>query len=296
MIGRPGPPLRAKLPLRGLVVLVCLLGCKSTRTGQAQNEVSTLPAALEQTLVPSNDRDWSPDVAVLPYAEFAGEGVTVRNIRNCAYLSDDDYVVRHYDRTFDLQRLESVDFIVVPFKNVPSLAHTMLSFGFAGGEHLCVSVEARLERDESYSPVRGSLAQFELMYVLADERDIIVRRTLHRATEVYLYRTVATAEQAQVLFRDVMQRVNQLHDQPEFYDSLTNNCTTNIVQHINRLRPGRIPYDLRALLPGFSDHLAYQLGLLQDAGSFEETRQRANITQLANRNAESPDFSDCIRR
>ena len=125
------------------MVLVCLLGCKATRTGQAQNEVSTLPAALEQTLVPSNDRDWSPDVAVLPYAEFAGERVTVRNIRNCAYLSDDDYVVRHYDRMFDLQRLESVDFIIVPFKNMPSLAHTMLSFGFTGGEHLCVSVEAR---------------------------------------------------------------------------------------------------------------------------------------------------------
>ena len=94
----------------------------------------------------------------------------------------------------------------------------MLSFGFAGGEHLCVSVEARLEQDETYSPLRGSLGQFELMYVLADERDVIVRRTLHRTTDVYLYRTVATAEQARDLFRDVLQRVNQLHDQPEFYD------------------------------------------------------------------------------
>lgn len=295
MTGTRGLPPRAIRPLRGLAVVMCLLGCKSPGNA-SQNPVSALPAALEQTLLPSNDRDWSPDVAVLPHAQFHGDQVTVHNIRNCAYLSDDDYVVRHYDRTFDFRQVESVDFIVVPFKNMPSLAHTMLSFGFADGERLCISVEARLERGETYSPWRGSLGQFELMYVLADERDVILRRTLHRENDVYLYRTVATPEQAQALLRDVLERVNKLHDHPEFYDTMTNNCTTNIVRHVNRLQAGWIPYGMRTLLPGFSDHLAYQLGLLQDAGSFEQTRQRAKITQVANGNAEASDFSVRIRR
>jgi len=250
---------------------------------------------MTKLLTPSHDRDWSPDLAVLPYADVGDDHVIVRNIRNCAFESDDDYVVNHYDKRFDLRQLRTVDFIIVPFKESPSLAHTMLSFGFADGEHLVVSAEARLEKGEEYSPILGELRQYELMYVVADERDAILRRTKHRGAEVYVYRTIATPEQSRDLFVDMMRRVNQLAEVPEFYDTLTNNCTTNIVRHLNRLRPGRVPYDLRVLLPGFSDGLAYELGLIDTSLPFEEARRRARVTDVANRSADSPNFSSRIR-
>jgi len=274
------------------------LGCgtTSTSTDGVDPFSGTSTSLFENGLLPSHHRNWSPDLSVLPYAVFDGDRVTVHHIRNCTYQSDDDYVVNFYDRTFDVRELESVDFLVVPFKDAPSLAHTMLSFGFANGDHLGVSVEARLEQGEKYSPVLGSLRQYELMYVVADERDLIVRRTKHRDVDVYLYSTVATREQSRVLFVDVMRRVNKLYGHPEFYDTLTNNCTTNIARHVNRIRPGRLPYDLRILLPGLSDQLAYDTGLLRRSGSFAETRRRARVTRLANRYADRRDFSQRIRR
>jgi hypothetical protein len=278
--------------------LLLLGGCKSTVPSGDPAEALYAPAttALQNNLLPSNHRNWSPDLAVLPYAVFEGDQVTIHNIRDCSYHSDDDYVVRHYDKTFDLDELESVDFMVVPFKGFPSLAHTMLSFGFADGDQLGVSVEARLEEGEDYSPLMGSLRQFELMYVVADERDLIVRRTKHRDVDVFLYETVATPQQSRELLEDVLRRVNKLYSEPEFYDTVANNCTTNIARHINRLRPGRVPYELRIALPGFSDHLAYELGLLKRFGSFQATRERARVTSRANQFAERRDFSSRIRR
>ena len=287
VVGRLGP-----------VLLAALVGCRTAGPAAQRLDVAltNTPALVEQALLPSNQRNWSPDQAVLPYAVFNGDRVTIHNVRNCTYQSDTDYVVNHYDKTYDLNRLESVDFLVAPFTGSPKLAHTMMSFGFSDGDHLGVSVEARLEDGETYSPILGSLRQFELMYVLADERDLIVRRTRFRATDVYLYRTVATPMQAREMFVDVMDRVNKLYTEPEFYDTLTNNCTTNIAVHVNRLRSGRVPYELRVLLPGLSDQLAYELGLLRTDSSFEETKRRAKITSLANQHADSRDFSDRIRR
>jgi hypothetical protein len=278
--------------------MILLAGCHTlgNRPGDGSS-LSGLPVSLPtpKLLKPSNDRDWSPDLAVLPYADIVGDRVIVRNIRHCAYESDSDYAVNYYDKRFELSQIRSVDFIIVPFKDTPSLAHTMLSFGFEDGEHVVVSAEARLEKGEKYSPILGELRQFELMYVLADERDAILRRTKYRDADVYVYRTIATPEQSRELFMDVLQRVNELAEVPEFYDTLSNNCTTNIVRHLNRLRPGRVPYDVRALLPGFSDGLAYELGLLDTSLPFEETRRRARVTEVANRSADSPDFSQRIR-
>jgi len=251
-------------------------------------------------LRPSNQRNWSPDQAVLAYAEFYGDRVDVHNIRNCKYLSGNEYIVDHYDRTFDLKQIQTVDFLVVPFLDNPLIAHTMISFGFLDEhdqmDHLAVSVEVRKERGEEYAAWKGSARQYELMYVVADERDVIGVRANHRGEQVYLYRSTATPEQARALFVDVMERVNKLAEEPEFYETLTNNCTTNIVRHINRLKSDRVTFDYRILLPGHSDRLAYDLDLIEKHGSFEDTKSRAHIKDLASRYRESPDFSKGIRQ
>lgn len=247
-------------------------------------------------LQPSNDRQWSPDQAVLPTAELDGELVKVHNIRNCTYRTTDEYTVSHYDKTFNLADLQTVDYIVVPFPDMPNVAHTMLSFGFAGRDYLAVSVEIRKEQGESYDPIKGLLRQYEIMYVLGDERDLIGLRSNYRLNDVYVYRAKATPAQGRALFLDVMDRVNHLAAQPEFYNTITNNCTSNIARHINHLAPGTVPYDVRVLLTGNADRLAYDLGLLDTDQSFEETRLHARVNELAYIHRDSPDFSVQIRR
>lgn len=245
---------------------------------------------------PSHDRRWKPSLAILPYAEFHGNHVTIRNVRDCRYRSEDDYDVRHYDLSFDLDEVRSADFILVPFQNAPILAHTMLSFGLANGEHFIVSVEARLEQDEEYSAAGGSSKQFELMYVIGSERDLILLRTEVRQAEVYIYRTNAQPHQVQDLLVDVLGRVNQIAREPEYYDLLTNNCTTNLVSHVNRLKANRIPLDMRIVLPGMSDRLAYQLGIIEANGSFAEIKSRSRVNERVAMYRDAPDFSQKIRQ
>jgi hypothetical protein len=267
-----------------LLGLAAVVGCRST----------------EKALKPSNFRDWTPDQAVLSTAEVDGNQVTIKNIRNCQYFAADTYLVNYYDKKFSLADVRGVDFIMVPFESMPAVAHTMLSFEIAPWghrpEHLAVSVEVRKEKHETYNPVLGSARQYELMYVVADERDVIRQRTNYRHENVYLYRSTATPEIAQLLLADVLTRVNQLAKKPEFYDTLTNNCTTNIVRHIERVRPNRIQYDVRMLLPGYSDEIAYNQGLIIPNGTFAQTRQRAYINPIAERFADNENFSELIRR
>jgi hypothetical protein len=256
--------------------------------------------SIEKIARPSNIRDWAPEQAVLPTAEFQGNQVTVRKVRNCQFFADDVYLVDYYDKTFDINAVRSVDLIVAPFPQMPAFAHTFLSFELAGpngkSEYLAVSVEVRREKDEKYNTFKGSARQYELMYVLADERDVIQQRTNFRGEDVYLYRTVATPDSARRMLVDVLARVNKLAKEPEFYDSLTNNCTSNIVRHINRIKPNRVVADVRVLLPGYADELAYDEGLIVRHGSFLETKRAAYINPLAKRYAGREDFSDMIRR
>lgn len=245
---------------------------------------------------PSNDRKWSPDQAQLPRADIQGQQVVIHNVRSCQYRTADDYTVRYYDKMCDLEQLDSVDLIVVPFPGMAALAHTMLSFGFAGRDYLAVSAEVRRQRGDQYAPVKGTLGYFELMYVLGDERDLLGLRCNHRLDEVYLYHTRLTPPQARAMFVDVVHRVNELADRPEAYNTFTNNCTTAIRGHVNKAVPGLLPYNWQVLLPGYFDRLAYDRGLLDTRVSFEETRSRSEITRQAYRYRDSAEFSVQIRR
>jgi hypothetical protein len=251
---------------------------------------------LYKTLRPSNERDWTPDQAKLAQAEISGNSATVHNIRYCKYRTIDDFDLSYYDKTYDLKKIKSVDFIVAPFNDTPGIAHTMISFGFEGDQYLVTSVEIRKEKGEAYSPIKGFLREYELIYVLGDERDLIPKYANCYRCEVYIYRSTATPEQARELFVDVMNRVNKLHDSPEFYDTLANNCTTNIRRHINHLKPDRVPYDYRVLMPGYSDSLAYELGLIVPHGTFEQTKEYAKVNYQAYLHRDDKQFSQKIRR
>jgi hypothetical protein len=254
-------------------------------------------AALAFSIIrPSNDRDWAADQALLPAAEFNGPLVTVRNIRNFDYRSATAYTPRYDDRTFDLRRLDSVWFVVEPFGERQGPAHTFLSFGFDGRDYVAISVEIRKERGESFSAIKGLLRQYEIMYVVGDERDLIKLRSNFRGDDVFLYPIRTPPEKMRELFVDMLRRANDLRDQPEFYNTLTNTCTTNIVRHVNAIAPKRIPLRFEVLLPGYSDRLAYELGLIDTDLPFEQIRERYRINELASRHAADPDFSRRIRQ
>ena len=245
---------------------------------------------------PSHDRLWRPDLAVLPYAEIESDRVQLKNIRDCVYRTENDYDVRHFDRQVRLSDVRTIDFIVVPFVNAPLIAHTMLSFGLASGEQIVFSVEARLEQGENYALVAGTNHDYELLWVVGTERDLIRLRTEVRKVDVYLYRTRATPEQVQKVFLAAVARINQIARQPEFYDLVSNNCTTNIVDLVNELRPGSVPRDIRVLLPGHSDRMAYDLGLLAVEGPFEQIKTASKVNLAAQLYADAPDFSRAIRQ
>lgn len=276
---------------RGVTARLIGLGSRAVVPPAARLAWKALPERQ-----PSHLGYWRPDLAVLPYAEIQSDRVQLYNIRDCEYRTEEEYDVRHFDRQILLNQVRSIDFIVVPFKETPAIAHTMLSFGLADGEHIVFSVEARLEQGENYAAIPGATNQYELMWVVGTERDLIRLRTDVRNVDVYLYPVKATPEQVQNVFLACLARVNEIHRQPEFYDLLTNNCTTNIVDMVNSLRPGYIPKDLRVVLPGHSDKLAYDLGLLAVDGPFRQIKAASKINLTAQLNSDAANFSQAIRQ
>lgn len=247
-------------------------------------------------LQPSNDRDWSPDQQRLASAHIDGDDVLISNVRNARYRSTSDFDVRWEQRHFDLRKLESVWFVVEPFADWRGPAHTLLSFGFGEGQYLAISVEIRKEQGESFSPLRGLFRQYELAYVIGDERDLIGLRANHRRNDVYLYPIRATPELMRDLFVSMLQRANQLARQPEFYNTLSNTCTSNIVDHIELIVPGRIPFSYKTKLPAYADDLAFDLGLIDTPLSREAFRAAHQINEQAARHADSPEFGERIRQ
>jgi hypothetical protein len=246
------------------------------------------------TLQPSNDRDWQPDVALLSYAEINGSKVTVHNIRNCDYRTETDFDVRHYDKTFDLDRLRTADLFMV-YWGSPHMAHTMVSFGFEGGEYVCFSIETRKEKGEGYSAVKGLFRQFELTYVAADERDVVRLRTNYRqAEEAYLYRLRGSSEQARRFFLDYVHRMNSLQQRPKWYSAVTDNCTTGI--RTQRAAGDRAPWDWRILINGHADTLLYERGAIATNLPLAELKERAHINQRARAADKDADFSIRIRK
>jgi len=242
---------------------------------------------------PSNDRDWQPDVAVLPFAEVNGDEVTIHNIRNCDYRTETDYTVRHYDKTFDLRKLKAVDFYVV-YWGSPMIAHTMLSFGFDGGDYVCFSIETRKEKGEAYSAIKGFFRQFELTYVSGDERDLVRLRTNFRGEQVYLYRLIADLGVARSVLLDYLKEVNQLKQHPEWYNALTSNCTTNIRGHTKPYAKN-VRFDWRILLNGQIDKMAYERKTLDQTLPFSELKARSLINARAKAANDDPAFSRRIR-
>ena len=292
----PGEPLRIGLAAAFVLVTLGIFVLLGRRWGLAGFAASFAVVLLWWfSIEPANERDWQTDVAVLPYATRDGDLVALHNIRNFAYrTSDQDFVPRYEERTFDLRELDEVDLIAVYWMG-DAIAHVMVSFGFAG-DYVTFSIETRKEKDEAYSAIAGFFKEYELIYVVGDERDLIRVRTNYRQPEelVYLYRTRAQPDNARRLFLEYVDRINQLKAQPEFYNTLTTNCTTDVWSLV-RILSDRFPLDWRVLMSGYFPAYAYDLGSLDTSRPFPELRAQSLINDKAHAADQAPDFSGLIR-
>ena len=245
---------------------------------------------------PSNDRSWQPDVARIASATIEGNRVTLRNIRNFDYRTETDYDERYYDATFDLDELEGIDLLTVYWMG-DAIAHVMLSFVFEGDRYVTVSIETRKEVGESYDTIRGFFRQYELIYVVGDERDLVRLRTNVRKDpieDVYLYRTGVSRASARRLFLDYLREINALNERPEFYNTGTTNCTTNVYRH-TKVNPGDHGFSWKILLSGYAAEYVYENGLLDTQMPFETLRRLSHVNPRAHEADRADDFSKRIR-
>jgi hypothetical protein len=292
----PGPA-----ALRGGLAAAAFLGAlllalrvrPVARAALAVAALAGLVLAWWASLDASNARDWQRDVARAPTAVIDGDRVTVRNVRNFAYRSETDFDERWEERTFDLGKLEGMD-VFFSHWGSPWIAHTIMSWWFSDGQHLAVSIETRKETHEEYSAVAGFFRQYELIYVAADEEDVVKLRTDFRGEEVYLYRLARPKERARALLVDYLEAMNELAEEPGWYNALTTNCTTTIRQRVLHAG-GNLPLSWKLLANGHLPELLYEQGALDAGLPFAELRAASRINERALAVRPGEDFSAQIR-
>jgi hypothetical protein len=260
---------------------------------------SAAAAALAVAAVvvrPRNDRPWVVQQARLPAVTFNGNIATVSGVRDFRYSSPERFVPAYDERRYDLDKLVSASFVLTPFSATwRGPAHSFVTFAFADSQFVSISVEARREEGETYGPAAGLLRQYELIYVIGDERDVIGQRASFGPYPVYLYPIRAPRERVRAVFVEMLRRADGLRTQPEFYNTLTNNCTSNVIAHVNHVAAHEIPGGIRTILPGYTDAVALELGLIDTDLDLARARDRFLINARARRAANAPDFSLRIR-
>lgn len=278
----------------GIVTLVQWWRRRSARMMMPWLTAMALMMAWWSMIAPGSNLIWSDDVAREISSRVDGSVVTLDNVRNFDWRSDDDYTQRWETRSYDLNQLRSID-VAMSYWMGPAIAHTLVSFGFADGRYLTFSIEIRKQRGESFSAIAGFFKHFQMVLIAADERDILRVRTNARGEDMYLYRVKMPAADMRSLFLSYLSEADQLKRRPRFYNTLTANCTTVVFEMVRRIDPG-LPLDWRLLASGYLDRYLYDIGALAGSGDFAAHKQAAHITARAIAADKADDFSARIRQ
>jgi len=294
----PIASLRAPLALiYGLAMLAALFFVRGRWRATGVVIVGFMPVLAWWLMIePTGDRVWQPDVARRAWADVQGDEITLHDVRNCEYRTETDYTPRWETRVVHLSKLTGVD-LAITYWGSPWIAHPIASFQFSDSPPLAISVETRKAEGQSYSVIAGLYRQYEVIYIAADERDVIRLRTNYRKGEdVFLYRTTLTPEHGRALFLAYLDRLNRLHERSEFYNQITDNCTTNIRLANIEAEKGKVPpWNWRMLLNGKSDELLYERGVIDRSLPFAALKEQSLINKRAQAADASADFSQLIR-
>jgi len=235
-----------------------------------------------------------PPEFTMPHAQIDGDLVTFRNIRNFDYQTKDDFLPIYETRSYSLDSLETLD-LYMNYWAGNSIAHTFVSFGFSDGRYLAVSIETRREVGETYGTLKGFFKQYELIYIWGDERDLVRLRTNYRKERAYLYRLNMPRNNLKDLFLFMVKKTNSLYENPAFYNTIKQNCTSALANDIVDSGAYDIPWWKKRLATGSVDKRAYSVGMLDTSKPFDELRKEAHIDKRANAADKSPEFSRMIR-
>jgi hypothetical protein len=277
-----------------IIISMLFLG-RSRRVFLVPVIVFALVLALFFQVRASNERDWQPEVSVTPHATINGDLITIHGVRNFNYRTETDFTPHWETRTYDISKLDSVDLIAVYWAG-KAIAHIMMSFGFAGKDYVAVSIETRKERGENYSTLAGFFRQYELYYVVADERDVVGVRTTYRQPQedVYIYRINGPLKNLRRVFLDYLKAMNELHHRPSYYNTLTTNCTTSVLFH-TRMNPESPPMSWKVLLSGYVPDYLYELGRLDNTRPFLDLERISRVNERAHAAGADATFSQRIR-
>ncbi len=244
---------------------------------------------------PDPNEDWTPKHARMPHVEIVGDKVYVSNVRNFTWRTATDFTPEYDDRVYDVNAISSMYYVLSPIFGMDAVAHVWVGFGFSDGQHVAISVEARGVKERPYGLLRSMFRQFQLIYVVGDERDVVGMRAAIWGNEVRVYPARTTDERKRALFLDMMERAHSLEEHPEFYHLFTNNCMNNITYHLRRLGGRPLPSDFRLLLSGFSDRLAYDYGYIDTDLPFEKAHQAFRIDEWVQQTPLDEGFSQRLR-
>jgi hypothetical protein len=273
--------------------------------GTSWREVRLSVAALAVTaavaiwyigfVTPNPNEDWIPKHARMPHVKIEGDKVYVENVRDFTWRTESDFTPGYHDRVYDVSALSSVYFVLSPIFDLEPVAHVWVGFGFSDGQHVAISVEARGVNGRPFGMFRSMFRQFQLIYVIGEERDVVGMRGVARQAEVRFYPVRTTQERKRFIFLDMMQRAHSLEEHPEFYNLFANNCMNNITYHVRRLGGRPLPSDVRLLLTGFSDRLAYDYGFLDTDLPFERAHEAFRIDDWIRQTPLDDGFSERLR-
>ncbi len=245
------------------------------------------------TIQPKAGGQYPPELT-MPFVELKGDVVRIHNVRYCTYRTAKDFDVHYEKRSYRLNDLETLD-LLVNYWGMKAIAHTFLSFGFSDGQYVSVSVEIRPEVGKTYDMLQGFFKQYQLIYVWADERDLIGLRTNYKKEEVYLYRVDLSRENIRKMFMSMIKATNDIYNKPQFYNTLTQSCTNTLANHVIDAKIAKIPFWKRRILTGTVDRRLYEAGFLDQSLPFAQLRQRAHIDARAQAAGQGPQFSARIR-
>lgn len=246
------------------------------------------------SIAPPRDGDFVPEDARQVTGVIEGDRLTLTNMRNFTWRSKTDFSESWETRSYDLSKLKTVD-LFMSYWAGPEMAHTIVSFGFEGGEQIAWSIEARYRLGGEYSPVADAFKTDTLIIIAADERDLIGLRTNVRGEDVHLYRLNVPANHARAFLAGYIADANALAAEPQFYNSITTNCTTAIVR-ILRLVGASVPTDWRLLVNGYLAGYLYDQKRVDTRLPLGELIERSRISERAKAFEAGPGFSEEIRQ